>query len=1434
MSASDTIANLRTLLPGCLVADRLWAGPRLEQAARRLQRGAPADRALTDLADRLQASHSEVERRGALPLVIQYPELPVSARRDEILASLARLPALVLTGETGSGKTTQLPKMLLEAGYGRRGMIALTQPRRVAAQAMARRLREECQAGEGVVGHSVRFDDQAGADTVVRVMTDGLLLAEAANDPLLSRYDAIMVDEAHERSLNIDLLLGILKRLRTGLRPDLCLVVSSASIEAQRFADYFSAGDEGGERVPVLTVTGRTYPVEIIHRAPADEDVGYLGLAVDTVRELAGVKPGNGPDGDVLVFLPTERDILEATRRLKDLPGCTVLPLFSRLPPGEQQRVFQPARGRKVVLTTNIAETSLTIPGITHVVDTGLARLKRYQAGTRTERLPIEAVAQASCVQRAGRAGRVAPGVCVRLYSEEDFKAREVFTSPEILRSNLAGVVLTCLHMGLGDPEQFSWLDAPAPGAWFQARKLLEELGAFAERAAVATRRPSEAEEHPVRAPEPGARTLDAGLSAMGRQLAALPADPQVGRILLAGIEEGVAHEACTIAAFLSVQDPRVRPPGHEAQADASHQRFRHEAGDLASLLKLWDAWQTEDSNSKRSRFCDGSFLGWRRMREWGDVRHQLWSSLRQMRGVGARLPGHGYAAGEWPLDRVHRAVLAGMLGNVLMYDKENRCYRGAGDRQLWVHPGSNLRAGKAEDGKRAPAPPPWLVACEVAETSRLYARLCAPIDPEWVVRLAGERVKRRHREPRWVPARQQVACIETITWKGLPIRDGRLVPYERVDPAHATDLFVSQRLCQVVDDEDDSGARPGRAPRPPTPDEELIESNRVALESCKRLRHRLRDAHLWIDESHLEAFYRKALGLEREPRPVIASSDAFRRFLSVHGYARLRLTPAHLLPPAAAERAATGFPEEARWPGGMAPLTYRFIPGDEHDGATFTISDTVLASLPPHLVDWLVPGWIGESVGEYLQQLPKDARRRLIPFAETVKAVTAAVLAEAGTGPLDEVLTRVVVARYRLERPTFAPEALPVYLRLRFVVRADDGTVVYEGRDRSLVFRQGLAGSDRLALLRLQWDTPPAAVWPGDCPVRADHGGIIGHVGLARSRAADGSVAARRTVYAHPLAASAWHQDGLDALLEATLARELEAIAAAPLSLARSAQWEKALGGTVGGLRRQLALGAALAGRRSAVTELAGWDELCVRVRAQLLAAAPVLDQLVADIADLAEQVRARTRQGARSLAAAGAMRVAVEDLERLLAPGWGARLGWNHQQRLPLYLGAVLRRLDAAQKDPQGVARLLDRMLTVEERCDALPPDALRWCTCLGRLAEWRELMGLREEHRLALAVAGSGSGFAEGHLLQALAALTKHVADARRRVLDARDRLVAVRPLIDRLPPGAARDRLRTDLDRHCTELPDLSLGADLELQVETARTIALRVEGLVARI
>jgi len=1328
------------------------------------------------------------------PLRITYPEhLPVAQRREEILDTLRAYPVLVLTGETGSGKTTQLPKMLLELGC---ECVALTQPRRVAAVAMAERIRDELSASEAQVAHAVRFDDRRGGDTVLAVMTDGLLLAEAASDPTFSRYDAVIVDEAHERSLDIDLLLGLLKLARLE-RPALRVVISSASIAAERFAAYLES--------PVIHVSGRTFPVEIVHQPPGDDDVGYLDAAVRWVRDLHE----SGGDGDVLVFLPTERDILEAERRLRDLPGAIPLPLFGRLTPHEQQRIFQPAAGRKVILSTNIAETSLTIPGIRYVVDTGLARMKRFHPSTRTERLPIEPISRASATQRAGRAGRVEAGICVRLYAEEDLARRDEFTSPEILRSNLAGVLLRCLGGGLGDPTLFPWLDPPALHAWDQARQLLDELGAIApvRSSGRPVVRSSDASEPGSAAPVPAGspserpddrttgRPDDGGnvLSVMGSTLASIPADPQVARILVAGLTEGVPHEACTIAAFLSVQDPRVRPLGDEAKADAAQRALAHEAGDLATILRLWDRWEQAATNSRREKLCRELYLGRRRMREWSDVRHQLWGSLRERRKANLAEP---HPSENWPLERVHRCVLAGMIGNVLMWDVKLGTYRAAGDRQLAIHPGSALR--QRENSKTANSKAPWLVACEVVETSRLFARLCAPIDPAWVIELAGDRLRRSHREPRWEARRKQVVVTETLLWKGLPVRDGRAVPFGPIDPVAATRLFLREAL---------GGEDPLGVP--------VTDANGVVFAQVRGLRDRLRDPGLAVEPEHLAAWYASRFGSD-----CISTTAELNHWLAAHGDDTLKLRLTDLVPAETAERAA-GCPDTARIGALRTALTYRYAPGSDDDGVTLTLAEEQAAQLTLAVLDGLVPGWLPDLCTALLEQLPKDARRVLIPLADSSRILAGELAPLVGRADLATALAGLLEARHGLRAVRFDRRLLPAWLRPRVIVRTPAG-VAWQGRDPEFLAAQAEAAPDRLALLKAEWETPPGCTWPGDCPAETMLAGVRGHVALERTRGSDGGIAVRRAVHASPSAASAWHRDGLEAALEAALATELAAWVAAPAPGSLSARCDKALGLSVGAARRQLACAAVWSVIDSPVRDEEGFVLLLGKARAALDLARRE-EAMLTRAVDAAERIRARLKQGARNLGAAAAQRAVASDLARLAAQPWAVR-------RLDQLVAALERRLDNAAKGAAEAARVEDRIVRLGGDCAAaLDPADARWQLALGLAPEARRLRGLLEECALAYATPGAGAAAArvESELRQACDKLERTVEAARLRIDNARRRLHEARPLTSRIADPARRQRLERELDELPRALPDLTVGADLEAQERSADALVARV-------
>ena len=737
------------------------------------------------------------------PFRLEFPpELPISVRAEEITATIQANQVVILAGETGSGKTTQIPKMCLAAGCGTRGRIACTQPRRVAALSVSRRVAEELGVEWGrEVGCKIRFNDQTTAATQIKFLTDGMLLAEVQGDPLLRDYDTIIIDEAHERSLNIDFLLGHLRTLRYK-RPELKIVITSATIDTAAFSEAFDGA-------PVVLVEGRTYPVEVIY-APLDElgsdaaegderearaeALHYIDGAVEAVERIVR----ESQNGDVLVFLPSERDIRELGDLLEGrrLRQCEVIPMFGRLSNAEQQRVFAPTQRRKIILATNIAETSLTIPGIKFVVDTGLARLSRYSPQARTRRLPIEPVSQSSADQRKGRSGRVADGVCIRLYSEKDFLERPRFTQPEIQRANLADVILRMKAFGLGDIERFPFINMPAAKSIRAGYQLLEELGALDASDNIADS---------VRV-----------LTPLGRELARLPVDPTVGRMILQARAERAVREVAVIAAGLSIQDPRERPMDKQQQADAAHRRFAHPDSDFLTLLNIWEAFHDEFENltqAKLRRFCRDHFLSYTRLREWRDIHAQLIDTLEQRDDFKLTSAYHGLKEvdekttvfGTPSYRAIHRSILAGLLGNIAHLDEENGGYKATHDRRVSLFPGSVLfrreepkkrgaEPTPREGQKKGPKTPRWIIAAEIMETTRLFARTCARLDPLWALDLGAHVVRVAHSEPFWNVEAGRVMVKQRTRLYGLEL-ESRGVSYGKIDPVHATEIFIREGL---------------------------------------------------------------------------------------------------------------------------------------------------------------------------------------------------------------------------------------------------------------------------------------------------------------------------------------------------------------------------------------------------------------------------------------------------------------------------------------------------------------------------------------------------------------------------------------------------------------------------------------------------------------
>ena len=1021
------------------------------------------------------------------------PELPISARAGEIVDAIAAHPVLVLAGETGSGKTTQIPKLCLAAGRGTRGRIGCTQPRRVAALSVARRVAEELGVPHGkAVGSKVRFSDQTSRDTVVKFMTDGMLLAEVQADPLLREYDTLIIDEAHERSLNIDFLLGHLRQLRHR-RPELRIVITSATIDTAVFSKAF-------DDAPVIEVSGRTYPVEVIY-APLDElgsdaaagdgpearseALHYIDGAVEAVQRVLT----SGDTGDVLVFMPAERDIRETIDLLAGRPaarGCDLVPLFGRLSNSEQQRVFAPTGRRRVIVATNIAETSLTLPGIRFVIDTGLARVSRYAPQARTRRLPIETVAQSSADQRKGRAGRVEAGICVRLYSEKDYLERPRFTQPEIQRANLADVILRMKAFGLGDIERFPFINMPATKAIRAGYALLDELHAY----------------------EPGAVPGERELSAIGRELARLPVDPTVGRMILQAREEKALQEVLVIAAGLSVQDPRERPLDKQAAADAAHRRFTHADSDFLTLLAIWESLHDEFerlSQSRMRRWCRDHFLSYTRMREWRDIHAQLLDTLRDRDGFrltsvrdGARSEEVKLAFGSPAYRAIHRSILAGLLGNVATLDEEKGGYKATHDRRAVIFPGSALfvreerRAAGGAHGKAKPAVrgPRWIMAAEIVETARLYARTCARLDPRWILELAEHLVQVSHSEPFWDEGQGRVMVRRRTRLYGLEI-DVSAVGYGAVEPEHATEIFIREALVN------DTLTWPF----------DFLRHNREVRAAVEAELTRTRDrGFLQLDEA-VYRFYEDRL-LPAAPVAAVGDLKALVRERKPTEPAFLQFAAEDLRgaeePPVDRE----AFPESVPLVNAVLPLNYTYRPGGADDGVTLEVPVRDAASLTPAAIDWAVPGHLAAKIEHYLRALPKELRRSVMPLAQTVRDLVPQLASrDRLTGrreTLPEALAAVLAERFQLQLSpsVWTDRPLPDHLRVRVRIVDEAGTELAASRELSEVqsaladhvakssARAAREAPDDWRRARQQWETDELATWTGpDLPVQVEIG---------------------------------------------------------------------------------------------------------------------------------------------------------------------------------------------------------------------------------------------------------------------------------------------------------------------------------------------------------
>lgn len=1031
--SDPAIRELYARLDGLTYRDASRLGRRLKGL-----RGDPPEQLLAQFA----AAEALVHTRTSAVPQITYPDLPVSDSRDELAKAISENQVVVVAGATGSGKTTQLPKICLELGRGIRGTIGHTQPRRLAARTVAQRIADELGTPLGsTVGYTVRFTDQAGDATLIKLMTDGILLAEIQRDRRLLRYDTLILDEAHERSLNIDFLLGYLRELLPR-RPDLKVIVTSATIAPGRFAEHFAID---GVAAPIVEVSGRTYPVEIRYRPlevpvlASDEDgsgdpddpdheivrtESMVGTAevvrdpteaiVDAVRELEAEPPG-----DVLVFLSGEREIRDTADSLKDLPNTEVLPLYARLPTAEQQKVFTPGRsGRRIVLATNVAETSLTVPGIRYVVDPGTARISRYSRRTKVQRLPIEPISQASADQRAGRSGRTAPGVCIRLYSEADFESRPRYTDPEILRTNLAAVILQMSALKLGEVQDFPFLDPPDARSIRDGVQLLQELGAFDSSGA---------------------------LTEVGKRLARLPLDPRIGRMILAAHDENCVREVLVIAAALSIPDPRERPADREEAARQKHARFADEQSDFVSYLNLWRylrEQRKERSGSAFRRMCREEFLHYLRIREWQDLAGQL-------RSIAGDL-GIREVSEDADPSRIHAALTAGLLSHIGLREGDGRDYQGARNTKFVLAPGSVLTR----------KPPRWIVVADLVETSRLFGRTAARIDPDAIERVAGHLVARTYSEPHWDARRGAVMAFERVTLYGLPLVPRRSVGYGQIDPEVSRELFIRHALV-----EGDWQTR-----------HHFFRDNARLRAELEEVEERARRRDLLIGDDELFALYDARI----PPEAVSARHfDAWWKKQRHKTPDLLTFTRDELLRTEQSDE----HPDTWRTEDLALPLTYRFEPGAADDGVTVHIPVEVLTRIGGDGFAWQVPALREELVTALIKSLPKDLRRNFVPAPDTARAILDDLHPE--NGSLLTEVARELRRRSGVVVPVEAFDAakVPAHLRVTFAVETAQGAEVARGKDLAAL-QDRLAAPVRRAVARAvagSWERSGLTGWPAD-----------------------------------------------------------------------------------------------------------------------------------------------------------------------------------------------------------------------------------------------------------------------------------------------------------------------------------------------------------------
>ena len=1237
-----TLNDLRPRLAELPLRDAARLRRRID-GARKVRKPEAAAAIAAEISGQIDAAMARLEGRRATVPELTYPEqLPVSAKRAEILAAIRDHQVVIVAGETGSGKTTQIPKICLELGRGVRGVIGHTQPRRLAARTVAERIAQELGTEIGaVVGYKVRFTDKGGSDTLVKLMTDGILLAELQHDRDLLQYDTLIIDEAHERSLNIDFILGYLRQLLPR-RPDLKIIITSATIDPERFAAHFS--DATGKPAPIVEVSGRTYPVEVRYQPivdlddpDGDPDRDQIQAICDAVGELQAEG-----DGDVLVFLSGEREIRDTADALNKLQlrRTEVIPLYARLSSVEQHRVFQPHGERRVVLATNVAETSLTVPGIKYVIDPGTARISRYSHRLKVQRLPIEPVSQASANQRKGRCGRTSDGICIRLYSEADFLSRPEFTEPEILRTNLASVILQMTNIGLGDVAGFPFVEPPDRRNIKDGLDLLHELGAI----------------------EPTSPDARPKLTAVGRKLARLPVDPRLARMVIEADGAGCLNEVLVIAAALSIQDPRERPVDKQAQATQSHARFvdKEAQSDFLTYLKLWDyikEKQHELSSNQFRKLCKAEFLHYLRIREWQDLHAQLRQSIRDLDVVPNSVEAHPESTPAQKAQTVHRALLAGLLSHLGMYDPEKREYVGARNARFAIFPGSSLF-------KKSPR---WVMAAELVETSRLWGRVAARIEPEWIEELAEHLVKRSYSEPHWSKAEESVLAYEKVTLYGIPIVAQRKIHYGKIDPELSREMFIRHALVY--------GEWSTR--------HQFFHDNRKLLKEVEELENRARRRGIVVDDETLFDFYDQRVGAECVSAKHF---DTWWKKARAEAPDLLSFEREMLVNENAAAVTEEQYPNVWRQGKLRFKLTYQFEPGADADGVTVHIPLAVLNQVEPAGFDWQIPGLREELVTELIRSLPKPIRRSFVPAPNYAKALLEKVPAREGSllDSLEREMRRM--GARDLDRSDWDLEKLPEHLTMTFRILDEHGRKTAEGKDLAAL-KEKLKPKLRESLSSAAEDLERTGLRTWDF-------GPVEHVFEQHQRGV--------AMKAYPALVDEGQSVGIKLLDTPEEQADAMRLGVRRLLLLNIPSPVKPMLGALDN-KQKLALGTnpygpvpllfedCVACAADYLMDRAGgpvWDEagfaaLREKVRADLVETAENALTIVADTLAAAHELDRRMK-GTVSLALLPSLTDVKTQLAELLPKGFISATGYEQLRHLPRYLRAIGYRLDKMNEDP------------------------------------------------------------------------------------------------------------------------------------------------------